>query len=175
MVFHIFSPGPVAVGAPPARRRPRVPASSYGFPMVFHTFSLGLVAVSPPPGMPPAAGARVHFPVVFLWFSYTFSPGPVAITPPPARHRQRVPASIFLWFSCGFPHFQPWAGGCAPSAGPPPAAGARFHFPMVFLWFSTLSALLLRPVWLSALTYFIKYNKASNKVYNSYKPMDKAV
>ena len=91
----------------------------------------------------PATGSRCPlpfsygFPMVF----HTFSPEPVAGVPPPARHRQLLPASIFLWFSCGFPHFQPWAGGWRSSAGPPPAAPARFHFPMVFLRFSTLSTL----------------------------------
>ena len=191
----------MAITPPPARHRQRVPASiflwfSYGFPH-FQPWAGGNNTSA---GPPPAAGARFHFPVVFLWFStlsalgrwlctlcrpaaavrcplpfsfgfphfqpwaggsgtsagppppagarfhfpmvfHTFSPGPVAVVPPPARHRQPVPASIFLWFSCGFPHFQPWAGGCSTSASPRTPAHVGFHFPVVFLWFSTLSAL----------------------------------
>ena len=137
MVFHTYSPGPVAVVAPPARHRARVLASIFlWFPCGFPTLSTLGRWLEYLHRLPPRAGAgssiSYGFPVVFLhfqpwaggWststgchrarcplpFSYgfplvfhTFSPGPVAVVPPPARHRHRVPASIFLWFSYGFP------------------------------------------------------------------------
>ena len=170
-ISYTFSSGPVAVVAPPVATGSGCPLPfSYGFSMVFHTFSPGPVAEATLPaaavrGCPtpvflwfstlsalgrwleclhrllPPDPAQPSFPMVFLWFSNTFSPGPVAGVPPPACHWPRLPASIFYGSPLVFLHFQPWAGGNNTSAGPPPAAGARFHFPMVFLWFSTLSAL----------------------------------
>ena len=63
--------------------------------------------------------SNLHFPMVFLWFSYGF---PI----------------VFLWFSYGFPMVFPFK--------PPFSYGfpmvflwffhSNLHFPMVFLWFS---------------------------------------
>ena len=48
-------------------------------------------------------------------------------------------ASIFLWFSCGFPTLSALGRWLEYLHRLPPRAGARFHFPMVFLWFSYIA------------------------------------